>query len=138
MVGLYFERQFLTVDEVRRQFGLSRCNTLASTHRTILTTRSFDRVMRHMERLGFENYVRPTGRDPDAEITSRQLEMIQALYLQLGWDDRARQVGFHKRQCHKPWPQTRQDASKVIEGLKALLHKAKPSRGCNNLESAGF
>lgn len=85
-----------------------------------LDNEKFDRVMRHMERLGFDNYVRPQ-RNAAGAITKWQLIKIQAMYRELGWNDRARQVGFNKRQCAAPWPQTRQQANQVIEGLKALV-----------------
>lgn len=114
-----------------RQLGLTRdqYESILMQHGGVhssndLDNAKFDRVMRHMERLGFENYVRPR-REHHAEwpVTEQQLAKIQALYLELGWDDRARQIGFNRRQCGVAWPQTREQANKVIEGLKMMVRR---------------
>lgn len=45
---------------------------------------------------------------------------MQELYRELGWAPGAPQMVFSKRCCKKSFPQTRTDANKVIEGLKAI------------------
>ena len=53
--------------------------------------------------------------------TPEQLALIQELFEKHGWTEGERQAGFSKGHCGKSWPQTRRDANKVIEGLKAML-----------------
>lgn len=53
-------------------------------------------------------------------ITDRQQQVIQALYIQIGWPDRRRQMTFCQRQCKCAWPQTQAHADKLIEPLKAM------------------
>jgi hypothetical protein len=88
-----------------------------------LTTAGFEKVMRRLEELGFDNKAkkRRNDRRPAEPVTPDQQSLIAALYAELGWTDPARQAGFAKRQCGKPWPQSRRDANKVIEGQKAIL-----------------
>lgn len=97
-----------------------------------LDNSGFDRVMSRFEELGFENRSttkkRRTPR-PASPITPQQQMLIRDLYLQLGWNDVARQAGFNQRQVRKPWPQTRRDANKVIEGLKAILARLHRAHG---------
>lgn len=87
----------------------------------------FMKVMTRLEQLGFETTSpkkkRPRRYQPNEPITPQQQELIRDLYLQLGWSDLARQSGFNQRQVRKPWPQTRRDGNKVIEGLKAILKR---------------
>lgn len=56
----------------------------------------------------------------NAPITPRQQEVIGALYRQVGWDDRGRQIAFARRQLKLPWPQTQLHADAIIEPLKAI------------------
>ncbi len=63
----------------------------------------------------------PVGKSrQDAPITPRQQEVIGALYRQVGWDDRGRQIAFARRQLKLPWPQTQLHADAIIEPLKAI------------------
>jgi len=60
-------------------------------------------------------------------ITPRQQAVIQALYRQVGMTDPARQRGFCERQCKTPWPQSQEDADRLMEPLKAMaLRSAVP------------
>jgi len=89
-----------------------------------LTNKTFERVIRRLEELGFRNTSRrPRWKSPkpSAAITTDQQDLIRVLYRELGWTETARQMGFNKRCCCKSWPQTRTDAFKVIEGLKAMI-----------------
>ena len=91
---------------------------------TELTNTTFERVIRRLEELGFVNSARrPLRRDrrPTEPVTPEQQQKIRDLYATLGWTETARQMGFNKRCCRKSWPQTRTDAAKVIEGLKAIV-----------------
>lgn len=56
----------------------------------------------------------------DALITQRQQDVIRALFVQVGMGDRARQMGFCRRQCKVPWPQTQAHADQLVEPLKAM------------------
>lgn len=91
-----------------------------------LDTQGFDRVMSRMKQLGFKRQASRKTRQPkdgQALVLPSQMELISQLYDHLGWDDRDRRVGFNRRQIRKPWPQTRLEANKVIEGLKAMIRR---------------
>ncbi|MDR3561882.1 MAG: DUF1018 domain-containing protein [Negativicutes bacterium] len=94
----------------------------------------FERVMEHFKRLGFESSAakkygqsrsKAPNRDPDGAPYPAQLSMIEGLFHQLGWDDTERQRGFCQRVIKKPWPQTRSEANKVFEGVKAMLARQR-------------
>lgn len=95
-----------------------------------LTNSGFDKVVRRFEELGFQNIARrprPKRRyskpGPTEPVTPDQQRLLDELYAQLGWQELPRRMGFSKRTCGKSWPQTRTDAAKVIEGLKAMLKR---------------
>lgn len=100
-----------------------------------LTLEGFERVMKHLEWLGFTSNnpaqakkpYRAPERDANGSPYPAQLKMIQSLYEQLGWTEPERQRGFCQRVIKKPWPQTRAEANKIFEGLKAMLARAKKS-----------
>jgi hypothetical protein len=96
-----------------------------------LTNTTFDQVMKRLEELGFKNTARRPRprRQPHgaAMITADQQHLIKDLYEQLGWTEMPRQMGFSKRCCKKSFPQTRTDANKVIEGLKAIMKRENPT-----------
>ena len=96
-----------------------------------LDNAGFDNVIRRFEELGFRNTARRTRRyrpaRPQGAVTPDQQQLIEQLYQQLGWTEMPRKIGFNKRACKKSWPQTRTDANKVIEGLKAMLHRQEAS-----------
>lgn len=98
----------------------------AGVHTSLeLTNQGFDRVMKRFEELGFKNTAKKRWKTshPKWSVTADQQQLIRALYAQLGWDAMPRQMGFNKRCCGKSWPQTRTDANKVIEGLKAIAKR---------------
>jgi hypothetical protein len=86
------------------------------------------RVVDEFKRLGFVSTSRPKpGRpprreeaDPTAAVTPAQQAKMKRLYGILGWTDAERQRGWSVRQCGHAWPQTRDDARKVIEGLRFI------------------
>lgn len=91
-----------------------------------LTPEGFDRVMVRMEALGFEPRLRyqrhrATKPNPDETVTPAQQKRINDLYEELGWKESKRRQGFNRRVVGKPWPQTREEAIKIIEALKAML-----------------
>ena len=88
-----------------------------------LDAAGFKRVMQYFESIGMPKSGAKPVRDPHELPTSWQLKKMQHLYTDLGWHDSTRQRGFNERQCGKPWPQTRREANKVIEGLKAMLRR---------------
>ena len=63
----------------------------------------------------------PRGEEPreDAAITPFQQVVLDGLYQLVGYD-RQRQITFSQRQCKKPWPQSQEDADKIIEPLKSM------------------
>lgn len=92
----------------------------------------FEKVLARLEALGFRARRRyPTGRaarpDPEALVTPAQQKRLRDLYQALGWGER-RQQGFNRRVCGKPWPQTRADANKIVEALKAMTARGYSDR----------
>lgn len=121
----------------QRSLGLSRDAYEAVLHGAAGVTSSneldlagFERAMRRFEELGFVNTARQRYLTPRPEATPNpeHLAKIRALFGELGWTETERQQGFCKRQCGKPWPQTRRDANKVIEGLKAMVKRETAKR----------
>ena len=105
---------------------------------TKLTDKGFEAVMRRFEELGFQmvghtrrarSRRRWSNPQPGNPVTPDQQQLIATLYGQLGWAELPRQMGFSKRCCGKSWPQTRTDANKVIEGLKAMLARSHAHQG---------
>lgn len=94
-----------------------------------LTMEGFRHVMTYLERVGFRSQngkvyqwkTKAPQSDPDALPYPAQLNKLQVLFERMGMDTAERQQAFCWRQIKKAWPQTRSDANKVIEGLKAML-----------------
>lgn len=94
-----------------------------------LTMEGFRHVMTYLERVGFRSHngkvyqwkTKAPQSDPDALPYPAQLNKLQVLFERMGMDTAERQQAFCRRQIKKAWPQTRSDANKVIEGLKAML-----------------
>lgn len=94
-----------------------------------LTMEGFRHVMTYLERVGFRSQngkvyqwkTKAPQSDPDALPYPAQLNKLQVLFERMGMDTAERQQAFCRRQIKKAWPQTRSDANKVIEGLKAML-----------------
>ncbi len=93
-----------------------------------MTLGGFQRVMKYFQNLGFDApqfFPEHRHRRPNAGavIERRQQMLIQGLYSDIGMDTAERQQGFCRRIIKKPWPQTRGEANKIIEGLKAMLRR---------------
>lgn len=93
----------------------------------------FERVMLHLERLGFKSTSerqpsRAPVRDANGPPFPAQLKMLDMYFDRLGIDSADRRQGFCQRQIKKPWPQTRAEANKVCEGLKAMVARSYPSK----------
>lgn len=91
-----------------------------------LTLEGFERVMEHLERLGFKSSnnkqpARAPHRDPDGAPFPAQLKMIEHHFETLGFHEAERRQGLCRRVIKKPWPQTRAEANKVFEALKAMV-----------------
>lgn len=71
---------------------------------------------------------RGDGPREDQRISPRQQQVLQALFVQAGLDTRERQMGFSRRQCGQPWPQTQSQADAIFEPLKAMvMRRLQPS-----------
>ena len=96
-----------------------------------LTIGGFQRVMTDFQRMGFSAPAyfpaksKGTVRNAAAVIEAQQSHKIKTLFADLGIDTAERQQGFCRRVIKKPWAQTRSDANKVIEGLKAMIGRKK-------------
>lgn len=91
-----------------------------------LDAQGFERLMTRLNQLGFKRKApkKPKmAKDGQALILPGQMELIASLYGRLGWTERDRRAGFNRRQIGKPWPQTRSEANKIIEALKAMLRR---------------
>lgn len=93
-----------------------------------LTLEGFERVMKRLEQLGFQSSNiasrQPKHRpyqDADGVPYPAQLKMIEHNFEQLGFHETERRQGFCQRMIKKPWPQTRAEANKVFEALKAMV-----------------
>ena len=91
-----------------------------------LTMAGFERVMAHMERLGFKSITprqpaRAPVRDANGPPYPAQLKMLEIYFDRLGFDSADRRQGFCQRMIKKAWPQTRAEANMVFEGLKAMV-----------------
>ena len=88
-----------------------------------------ERVMEQFERLGFKStagkgFKQPRhakSRDADGQPYPAQLHMIRHHFEQVGFTETERQQGFCRRIIKKPWPQTRAEANKIFEALKAMI-----------------
>jgi hypothetical protein len=90
-----------------------------------------------------EYILRRTGRDermPDEPVTIEQKRMIDALFQDIEVQNPGRLPGtwrtaFCKRQCRCVWPQTRAQANKIIEALKAMRARGwKPKPALSHVE----
>lgn len=99
-----------------------------------LTTDGFKSVMAYLEKIGFKNKAKkvyqknkPLYADPNGLPYPAQLNKVNQLFIDMEMVEPERQQGFCRRVIKKPWPQTRDETSKVIEGLKAMLARKKKS-----------
>lgn len=111
-------------DDLYREILYQEARVKSSTK---LSDSGFQKVMKRFETLGFKsmNHKPPRRRNnkPGEIVTPGMQDFINDLYNKLGWDDSKRQIGFNRRQIGKPWPQTRTEANKIIEGLKAMVRR---------------
>lgn len=92
----------------------------------------FDAVMVRFRELGFtstarQKWFKPADQDAEAVITPGQQQKLESLFALLEWP-LARQQGFNQRMCKKAWPQTRREANRVIEALKAMTGRGYKGR----------
>ncbi|MDI3547907.1 MAG: hypothetical protein PWR10_1559 [Halanaerobiales bacterium] len=111
-------------DDLYREILYQEAGVKSSTK---LSDKGFKKVMRRFEKLGFKSKPKKPKRKrenkPHGVITPGMQDLINELYNKLGWDDSKRQIGFNRRQIGKPWPQTRAEANKIIEALKAMVRR---------------
>jgi hypothetical protein len=93
-----------------------------------LNMKDFEQLMRYLESLGFKsaNPRQPPyrrGRDPLGLPYPAQLAEISRMFRELGIPEGERQQGFCRKVIKKAWPQTREEANKVFEGLKAMIRR---------------
>lgn len=124
-------QQLAVLHVAKKQLGLDD-----DTYRDILKAHAGVRSAKDLDTDGFENVMRylklelgfrPTGKAfvkeavaPGDLPTPKQLGALRGLYERLGWTDTARQRAFNERVIKSVWPQTRRDASKLIEALKNM------------------
>jgi len=68
----------------------------------------------------------PRGPGPREKvgITERQVQVLQALFVQAGLDSQQKQMAFSSRQCKRPWPQTHREYDQIFEALKGMVLRA--------------
>jgi hypothetical protein len=62
-------------------------------------------------------------------VTGEQIRLIEYLVDQLGWNHPEQLKGFNKKVIKKERIATKQEASKIIEGLKAILNRRQKEGG---------
>lgn len=101
-----------------------------------LSLEGFRHVLNYLERIGFKNpnagkvhqaQAKAPQSDPEGLPYPAQLKKMQELFAALEIDAAERQQAFCRRQIKKPWAQTRAEANKIIEGLKAMVARAGKS-----------
>ena len=86
---------------------------------------------------------RRPGRDerlPADPPTKEQLEKIEQLYDALGVRPSADMMALARRITGHPWPQNREEANKLIEGVKAMKERGWRARGSapqGDIQTAG-
>lgn len=99
---------------------------------TELDDAGFDAVMARFRELGFtstarQKWFKPARQDAEALVTPGQQKRLEELFGRLEWP-LARQQGFNRRMCKKAWPQTRAEANRVVEALKAMTARGYKGR----------
>lgn len=123
---LHVAKQELNLDDdLYREILHQEAGVYSSTD---LTAAGYNKVMRRLRQVGFR--ITHQRHQADALISKQQIKLIEHMYQDMGWYDRRRQIGFNKRITGYAWPQTRADANKVIEALKAML--ARQAAGGND------
>ncbi|MGC5328931.1 phage protein GemA/Gp16 family protein [Brevibacillus sp. SYSU BS000544] len=112
-------------DDVYRQILQQEAGVSSSRD---LSLDGFRKVMKRLEHLGYKGSAKPKQtrnkpKDPNAIVGPWQAQKIRQLFAELGWHEPDRQQGFTKKMIGKPWAQTRSEANKIIEGLKAMIKR---------------
>lgn len=94
----------------------------------------YDKLIKRLRELGFrikhqgqghrQPYLKSPDRDPGGLPSPAHLKKLNDLYIQLGWLEQERRIGFNRRVIKKPWPQTRNETNKIIEALKSMVARA--------------
>jgi len=89
-----------------------------------ITQGGFSRLMDYLVRMGFKApaYLK-RRRNASGVISAAQMRKIKELFASLGMDMAERQQGLCRRVIKKPWAQTRSEANKIVECLKAMLKR---------------
>lgn len=89
-----------------------------------ITQGGFSRLMNYLVRMGFKAPAyRPRRRNASGTISAAQMRKIKELFGVLGMDTAERQQGLCRRVIKKPWAQTRAEANKMVECLKAMIKR---------------
>jgi hypothetical protein len=122
-------------DDRYRDLLRSTCGVESSKE---LNDNQFKKLMIKFGELGFEStqhqkqnpsihrqpYYKAPSCDPNERPSPAQADKINELFNTLGWIENDRREGFCRRQCNgHPWPQTRDEAKAVTEGLKAIIRR---------------
>lgn len=140
-MGKVIASQLALIHVAKKELGLSDedYRSLLQLHggvnsAKLLTMDGFERVMKQMEQLGFSSIRVGNGykqtvycaadtrlSDPEAIKTPAQEDRLTHYFETLDWQELDRRQNFCRRMIKKPWPQTRDEAAKVIEALKAMV-----------------
>ena len=97
-----------------------------------LTLKDFRQLVKYLETLGFtSSNKKPThapNRDANGLPYPAQLADIYNMFDKLVIRETYRQRRFCERVIKKPWPQTRGEANKIYEALKAMLAREQKKR----------
>jgi hypothetical protein len=99
-----------------------------------LNMRDFEQLMKYLESLGFRNIrprqpAHPPWRDAQGLPHPAQLAEMARMFRELGIPEGLRQQGLCRKVIKKPWPQTRGEANKVFEALKAMISRRGGAAG---------
>lgn len=151
IAGIHAQAHALQLpDDVRKDLQLKLVGVESTKHMTVaqlsavwsrLTTLAQDAGLGHAAsrrregRAGENDKPRARkrpGRDerlPADPPTNEQLELIEHLYDDLGIRPSADMMALARRITGHPWPQTREEANKLIEGMKAMKERGWRARG---------
>ena len=122
---LHVAKKELALDEGNYR---SMLNTYGVESAKDLTQKQFKHLVKYLETLGFTSSnkkAKAPNRDPNGLPYPAQLELIEKLFLQNEIFEPKSQRVFCKRIIKTHWAQTRTDANKIIEALKAMLARKR-------------
>jgi len=104
-----------------------------------LTPSGLERVLARFREMGWPGPGRRTGgwrrsrpralKEPFELPTPGQQGLIGHLWEDLGWPPGERRIAFARRVCDgMAWPQTREQANRLIEALKAMVRRGYDER----------